>query len=150
MDSDILNHLKTLHTSAIDARNGYQEALKDAEGKGMSPLFSEMIALHESNARELARELTKAGEKPDDKGSFMSVVHQTIMDVRSLFNGLDQSVLPGLIDGEKRNVSKYDDAFKDAKTSPDIATLLSAQRDRITHKIANMEMQKAASMRGAS
>ena len=147
MNSDIVDHLKTLHTSAIDARNGYQEALEDAEGKGMSPLFREMISLHEDNASQLARELIKANEKPDDKGSFMTVVHQTIMDVRSLFNGLDESVLPGLIDGEKRNVSKYDDAFKAAGESPEIATLLSSQRDKIAHKIANMEMQKAASDR---
>lgn len=145
MNSDIVDHLKTLHTSAIDARNGYQEALDDAEGKGMSPLFREMIALHDGNARELARELTKANEKPDDKGSFMTVVHQTIMDVRSLFNGLDESVLPGLIDGEMRNVSKYDEAFKDASAAPAIASLLSAQRERIAHKVADMEMQKAAS-----
>ena len=150
MDSDILDHLKTLHTSAIDARNGYQEALEDAEGKGMSPLFREMIALHEANASELARELTKANELPDDKGSFMTIVHQTIMDVRSLFNGLDESVLPGLIDGEKRNVSKYDDAFDVTKKSPGIAALLSTQRDRIAHKIANMEMQKAASQRAGT
>lgn len=150
MDSDIVDHLKTLHTSAVDARNGYQEALDDAEGKGMSPLFREMIALHEGNARELARELTKADQIPDEKGSFMTVVHQTIMDVRSLFNGLDESVLPGLIDGEKRNVSKYDDAFKAASTSSDVAALLSAQRGRIVHKIANMEMQKAASERPSS
>lgn len=150
MNSEMIGHLKTLHTSAIDARNGYQEALKDAEGKGMSPLFSDMIALHETNARELARELTKANEIPDDNGSFMTVVHKTIMDVRSLFNGLDESVLPGLIDGEKRNVAKYDDAFNDAKASPAIATLLSTQRDRIAHKIANMEMQKAAASRSTS
>lgn len=150
MDSDIVDHLKTLHTSAIDARNGYQEALEDADGKGMSPLFREMIALHEGNASELARKLTEANEIPDDKGSFMTVVHQTIMDVRSLFNGLDESVLPGLIDGEKRNVSKYDDAFDVVKKSPEIAALFDAQRGRIVHKIANMEMQKAASNRAGS
>ena len=72
MDSATLDHLKSLHTSAIDARNGYQEALEDAEGKGMTPLFRDMIALHEGNAAELARELTKANEIPDDKGSFMT------------------------------------------------------------------------------
>jgi hypothetical protein len=44
-------------------------------------------------------------EIPDENGFFMSVVHKTIIDVRSLFNGLDDSVLPGLIDGEKRNVA---------------------------------------------
>ena len=145
MDSGILNHLKSLHTSAIDARKGYQEALEDAEGKGMTPLFREMVALHEGNAGELASELTKAGEAPDDKGSFMSVIHKTIMDVRSLFNGLDESVLPGLIDGEKRNVGKYDDAVKDTKPPADIAALLNAQRGKIAQKIAQMEAQKAAS-----
>ena len=149
MDSDTLDHLKSLHTGAVDARNGYQEALEDAEGKGMTPLFRDMIALHEGNAAELARELTKANEIPDDKGSFMTVVHKTIMDVRSLFNGLDESVLPGLIDGEKRNVSKYDDALKDAKATPDMIRLLNAQRNQIVQKIALMETQKAASEHAA-
>jgi uncharacterized protein (TIGR02284 family) len=150
LDADILDHLKSLHTSAIDARNGYQEALEDAEGRAMTPLFREMIALHEGNAGELARELTKANELPDDKGSFMTLIHQTIMDVRSLFNDLDESVLPGLIDGEKRNVSKYDAALKGAKISADITALLNAQRGKIAQKITVMETQKAATMRAAS
>ena len=149
MNNEIVDHLKSLHTSAIDARNGYREALKDADGKGMTPLFREMIALHDHNADELARELTQANEVADEKGSFMTVIHETIMDVRSMFNGLDESVLPGLIDGEKRNVSKYDDALADAKTLPDIAGLLTAQRDSIVSKIATMESQKAASEQAA-
>jgi uncharacterized protein (TIGR02284 family) len=145
LNSDIVDHLKSLHTSAIDARNGYQEALKEAEGKGMTPLFRDMIGLHQGNADELARELTKANEIPDDEGSFMTVVHKTIMDVRSLFNGLDESVLPGLIDGEKRNVSKYDDALADSKSAPGVAAVLTTQRDRIAGQIALMESQKATS-----
>lgn len=144
MDKDILDRLKSLHTSAIDARNGYREALEDAEGKGMTPLFRDMIALHEGSAAELGRELNKAGEKADDTGSFMSVVHKTIMDVRSLFNGLDESVLPGLIDGEKRNLAKYDDALAGASVPMDIANLLRVQRGTIEHKIAQMEQQKAS------
>jgi coenzyme F420 hydrogenase subunit beta len=85
-----------------------------------------------------------------DKGSFMTLVHQTIMDVRSLFNGLDESVLPGLIDGEKRNASKYDDALQNTKTPADIAALLTAQRGKLVQKIAVMDTQKAASERAAS
>lgn len=144
MDKDLLDHLKSLHTSEIDARNGYEKALEDAEGKGMTPLFRDMIALHDSNAAELGDELVKAGEKPDEDGSFMTLVHQTIMNVRSLFDGLDSSVLPGLIDGETRNVKKYDDALNTATASPAIVSLLSAQRGKIQEKIALMEMQKAA------
>jgi len=144
MTNDILDHLKSLHTSEIDARNGYQEALKQADGKGMTPLFREMMELHERNAAELARALARDDEVADEKGSFMTVVHETIMDLRSMFNGLEESMLPGLIDGEKRNVSKYDGAILTARTRPIIANFLASQRDRIVEKIAAMETQKAA------
>ena len=36
--------LKSLHSGLIDSRNDYKKALLDAEGKGLSPLFREMIA----------------------------------------------------------------------------------------------------------
>ena len=107
-----------------------------------------MIALHERNADELARELAEAGESPDDRGSFMTIVHKTIMDARSLFNELDESVLPGLIDGEKRNVSKYDDALKDTKISADIINQLAIHRGRIAQKITQMETHRATRKRG--
>ncbi len=149
MGNDIVDHLKSLHTSAIDARSGYREALKEAEGKGMTLLFRDMIALHDGHAAELARELVKVNEIPDDGGSFMSTVHATIMDVRSLFGGLDQSVLPGLIDGEKRNISKYDDALGNKANPAPIANLLTSQRDRIANKIAEMETQQDKSEHGA-
>jgi hypothetical protein len=71
----------------------------------------------------------------------MTIVHKTIMDARSLFNELDESVLPGLIDGEKRNVSKYDDALKDTKISADIINQLAIHRGRIAQKITQMETQ---------
>lgn len=145
MNSNMLDHLKSLHTGAIDARNGYQEALKEADGKGMTPLFLDMIAMHARHADELARELTRDNEIPDERGSFMTMIHETIMDVRSLFNGLDESVLPGLIDGEKRNVAKYDDALKHANASPNVASLLNRQRENIVRSILAMETKKAAS-----
>lgn len=144
LDTNILDHLKTLHTAAIDARNGYEEALEDAEGKGLTSLFRDMIALHHANAEELGALLINAGEEADDSGSFMSVVHKTIMSVRSLFDGLDGSVLPGLIDGEKRNVSKYDDAIAAASAAPTVLATLTAQRSKIRDKIALMEQQNAA------
>jgi uncharacterized protein (TIGR02284 family) len=139
MVNETVDHLKALHTSAIDARNGYQEALKDAAGRGMTPVFHDMMTLHADNAAELGRELVKANELPDDEGSFMTTVHKTIMDVRSLFDKLDESVLPGLIDGEKRNVSKYDEALKRAGAPASVVTLLIRLRDKLAQKIAQMQ-----------
>ena len=90
-------------------------------------------------------DLTRANELPDEDGSFMTVVHKTIMDVRSLFNGLDESVLPGLIDGEKRNVAKYDEALELGELPANLASLLTRQRDGLLQKIAQMQTQSAAS-----
>ena len=152
MATGMLDHLKSLHTSAVDARNGYREALKDAEGKeaeskAMTALFRDMIALHDSHAAELARELTRRNELADDEGSFMTTVHETIMDVRSMFGGLDESVLPGLIDGEKRNVAKYDAALNAPQAPATVTSLLMRQRDNLARKIGFMEMEKASGER---
>ncbi|MEO8318957.1 MAG: DUF2383 domain-containing protein [Bradyrhizobium sp.] len=149
MAVNILEHLKSLHTSAIDARNGYREALKDAEGNGMTPLFRVMTTLHDRHAAELARELTKRNELADDEGSFMSVVHKTIMDMRSLFDGLNESVLPGLIDGEKRNAARYDEALKATDMPPHVTGLLTRQLDDLAKKIAFMETERAAAEQAA-
>ena len=112
VDTEVINQLKTLHTRAIDALQGYREAVRQAEGKGMTPLFTDMIAIHAKNSDELAITLRTLGAQANDDGSFMSTVHRTIMDIRSMFGGLDESVLPGLIDGEKRNIETYDETLK--------------------------------------
>ena len=148
--SSMIDHLKSLHTSAIDASNGYREALKDVEGKEaaskvMMPLFRDMIALHDGHAAELARELQKNNELPDEGGSFMTTVHETIMDLRSMFDGLDESVLPGLIDVEKRNAAKYDDALEAPGGLENLTALLKRQRESLQKKIGLMETERAAS-----
>ena len=90
-----VEEMKSLHTALIDSRNGYQKALEDAEGRGLTPLFRDMVARRGEDARELETLLRSAGEEPDTDGSFMSTVHRTIMSVRSLFGGIDESILPG-------------------------------------------------------
>jgi uncharacterized protein (TIGR02284 family) len=139
MAADILDQLKTLHTHAVDARNGYEEALHDADGRGMTPLFHNMISLHTTNADELSAVLVRLGQQPDESGSFMSTIHRTIMGIRSLFGGLDASVVPGLIDGEKRNISSYAEALEDRDLSAEVRRLLEQQKDRIEAAIIGME-----------
>ena len=138
MQQDLIDELKKLHTNAIDARKGYDEALADAEGKGMTPLFRRMIALHSSNASELTSQLQRLGQNPDQDGSFFAHIHRTIFSIRGLFGGLDESVLPGLIDGEERNAKCYDDALKMTDVPPDLRSLLITQRGRIETELAGM------------
>jgi len=139
-----IDELKSLHTREIDARNGYEEALVDAEGRGLSPLFLDMVALHDENAREISDVLIRYGQVADTEGSFMSVVNRTIMSMRALFDGLGDGVLAGLIDGEKRNLAKYDETIQEATLPAAVAELLARQRGRLAQKVSAMEMQRAA------
>lgn len=138
--SDHIDQMKSLHTTVVDARNGYEEALKDAEGKGLTPLFREMIALHEAHADALAADLARHGEQVDDNGSFLSTIHRAVMSVRALFGGLDESVLPGLIDGEERVIGYYDEAL--AGCPADERATLSQQRAALQAKVEQMKARK--------
>jgi len=79
-----------------------------------------------------------AGETPDESGSFLSLVHKTIFKVRSVITGLDESVLPGLIDGETRISDSYEDVL--AKAPPaDVVASLQTQLSALRGKIAEMQ-----------
>jgi uncharacterized protein (TIGR02284 family) len=139
--ADHIDHMKSLHTTVVDARNGYDEALKDAEGKGLTPLFREMIDLHNRHADELRADLIRHGVAVDDDGSFLSTIHRTVISVRSLFSELDERILPGLIDGEERVASYYDEALTDCPASE--SAMLTRQRSSLQTKIEEMKSLKA-------
>lgn len=145
MHHDLTDHLKSLHTAAVDARHGYEEALHDADLGDMGPLFREMIAVHGANGDELAVHLRSRGEEPDEEGSFMSTIHRTIMDIRSLFGGLDESVLSGLIDGEERNVARYEKAAASPDATDQDRALISRQRSVLEAAITKMRALKSNS-----
>lgn len=136
-----LDALKSLHTALVDDRNGYEEALEDAEGKGLSPFFREMIALREKHADEIAGYLRALGEQVSSEGSFMSTVHRAVISVRSLLTGLDESILPGLIDGETRIVGYYDEAIEHRTPSSLEREVLVKQREAVLGKIDEMKLQ---------
>ena len=138
------DELKSLHTALIDSRNGYEEALKDAEGKGLTSLFARMITLRTDNAAALEKHLRAAGEEADQDGSFMSSVHRTVISVRSLFGDLDERILPGLIDGEERLKTYYDEAIKTAPANSSEQQLLRNQLDELNAIVAEMRTMKVA------
>lgn len=139
--SENIEALKSLHTALIDSRNGYEEALEDADGKGLTSLFREMISIHTDSADALTQLLAGYGERSDDNGSFMSTVHRTVIRIRSLFGNLDSSILPGLIDGEERILSYYDEAISASSLGSSERTTLVTQRQTLDRKISDMKRQ---------
>jgi hypothetical protein len=145
MTQSIDEALKSLRTAAIDALKGHEAARHDAEGKGMTPLFKEMIAIHTTNAAALAAGMRAHGEGFDDHGSVMSNVNKTIMDVRSLFGGLGDSVPPSLIDGEKRNVHQYEKALASLDLTASLRPMLTSNLTRLHDALARMAYLAAQS-----
>jgi uncharacterized protein (TIGR02284 family) len=142
--TDYSDTLKSLHTTLIDSRNGYDEALQDAEGKGLTSLFREMIASRDRDIQKISVMLRTLGQQADCSGSFMSTVHRTVISVRSMITGLDASILPSLISGEERIIKTYDDAIAAAPADVSDTIELESQRNNLERVIDNMRRMKIA------
>ncbi len=147
--SELTDALQSLHTALVDSREGYEKALDLAEGKGLTPLFQELIAKRTQHATELEGHLAAHQQPAGDGTSFMATVHRTVISVRALFTELDDTILPGLIDGETRIVGYYDDALAAALGGSPEHVTLAAQRATVLDIIARMDA-KAKSAEAAS
>lgn len=142
MSRGLLEDLKSLHTAAIDARSGYEEARDDAEGRDTRPLFQAMITVHTKNADDLSHVLQRSGTPVGEDGSFMTTVNRTVMSLRSLAGGLGENIVPALIDAEKHNLSRYDHVLRSADTPADVREMLLKNRERLEAAIARMRTLK--------
>jgi len=139
---ELVRSLKALHTSLIDALQGYEEGLKDAHGEGLAPLFAEMIAIHGKDADAISEHLKRLGADTDDRGSFMGTLDRTVMKISSLFTKLDEKFLPSLIDGEKQVLDHYDRAINASSPGNAEYPVLVKQREALRAKVADMRAGK--------
>lgn len=102
--------LKKLHTALVDTRGAYELALKDTADEEVAGICKEMISLRLSDHQELHQSLILAGEVPDENGSFMSVVYETVVGVRAALSGISKKTLPAFASGEENIVEEYDSA----------------------------------------
>lgn len=138
--SERTDALAALHTTLVDSRNGYEEALKDAGRNGLLSLFESMIALRQTAIVELEPLVRQAGAEPDTDGSFMSTVHRTVISLQSMLTGLDEAAMPGFIDGEKRILESYDAAIR--HNTGEALAVLERQRAAVSERIAEMERRR--------
>ncbi|RBP12840.1 uncharacterized protein (TIGR02284 family) [Roseiarcus fermentans] len=129
----------SLYTALVDAKNGYGEAVKDAERADLKTLFQDMIALHERALAQLRPELEARGVEANDRGSFMTNVHETVIAVRSAVTGLDERSLAGFADGEERILKSYDAAIAESAGDAALAETLEQQRAALSAKVEGMK-----------
>lgn len=133
-----------LLTVVIDSRNGYKEALEDTKHTRMAALFASMLTLKDRHVSELEGLLRERGVEPDESGSFLTTINRAIISIKSVFGGVDESVIPGLIDGESRIVGYYDDAVLAASDNEREKQVLTKQRLELTQMIDTMRAMQVA------
>ena len=132
-----------LHTALIDTCNGYDEAIKDAEKPDLIALFERAKSLHEKAHANVHSILGARGAAPDDKGSFMSTVHETVISVRSAVVGLDKGSLSAFASGEERLIKAYDKAIESNGDDPSVRTALEQQRSALVELVGEMQRKAA-------
>jgi len=137
-----IERLTALHTSLVDALSGYREGLKDAHGRGVSQLFTELIALHGGAADAIAAQLQAMGAPVDDSGSLMGTFDRAVMKITSLLTALDDKIIPSLVDGERHVLHHYDRAIEASSPGHAEYPVLVAQREALQRKVAEMLARK--------
>ena len=130
--------LKSLHTVLVDAEKGYETAIEDAQEPQMKAAFETFSALHAHAHADVHALLVAQGESPDESGSFLSLVHKTVISVRSAVTGLDRSSLPSFLDGEERIVQAYDKAISDTGSTDPAYEVLTRDRQALVAAIADV------------
>jgi len=139
-----LEQVKKLHTALVDTRGAYELALKDTDDADVAGICREMISLRHTDHVQLHQSLVLAGEVPDENGSFMSVVHETVIGVRAAISGITKKTLPTFASGEEDIIALYDGALAEtARADPAVSEILTVQRNNLLEKIAEIKSKAA-------
>lgn len=102
--------VQDLLTQTVDARAGYDSMLDKAE-REFRPVVQKFRATHAQHAERLAAIVTALGGTPDTDGGMMSTVNKAVVSLRALFDEIDEDVMDGVRDGERRVLNHFDEAI---------------------------------------
>lgn len=135
--------LAKVHTRVIDVIAGYEELVEKAE-PDLRPLATTMLTLHRRHRQALDAVLTGRGHASDGEGSFMSIVQENVIRVRSWVDDMDEDLIPRIRKGEEGLRDLYDDAIAAAAGQAPERAALTAQRDELDVQIAEMRAREAS------
>ena len=140
--------ISTLHTKIADAAKGYEEAMAIGNHESVASLCAELRQNHLTHVHELAGLLLARGAGADGDGSFMSVVHKAVLNVRFTISADETSLLPGLRDGEKRLLEAYDDTLReceiDKSFKPEEVSTIQKQREIVVAHVGKIDAFQAS------
>jgi hypothetical protein len=100
-----------------------------------------MISLRHSDHQELHQSLILAGEVPDENGSFMSVVHATVVGVRAALKSARKRCRPS---PAERKISLGNTMrLREMNGDLRVTEILTRQKENLLTKIAEMKKLSA-------
>ncbi len=137
------NSLNELHTALVDAQEGYETAIKDADDETVRRLFERARDTHAEAHADIHEALAARQGEVEGEGSFMGTVHKTVIAVRAAVTGLDEKALGAFAEGEERILKAYDKAIAD---EPDghVAEMLGRYREEVVGLIASFKSSERA------
>lgn len=135
-DADLPKTL-ALKTAMDDATEGYAKMLEKAE-PCFRPTVEELLAHHRATSLDLAAMLQDRGIAVDQDGSLMGAVHKTVVTVRSLFDDVDEDLIPGILDGEQRNLEKFDEALGENAADPVMRATVGKRRAELERLVQQL------------
>ena len=142
--ADMVDTLKDLHTSVVDAVHGYDEAVKNAKNAEAIAQFRKLQMLHTNAHQEIDPILRSMGVVPDEAGSYMSTVHRTVIGIRAMVTGLEENSFPSFVSGEKMLLQKYDETLAQPGLKQSDEKVIAAQRAKLAAAVADMENASTA------
>jgi uncharacterized protein (TIGR02284 family) len=132
--------LRGLLTRLADAQEGYLEGAQLADKPAVATLMKTLADTHGAHLHELTEAMARRGMDAGDPGSAMALVHKTILNLRALLSGLDEKVIPGIVDGERRIVGAYDEVIVRAGASDEsLLARLTTQRATVARCVTDLE-----------
>lgn len=126
-----------VHTRVLDVIRGYEELAERAE-PDLKPLVERMLMLHRAHHDQLHILLESRGHPPDERGSFMSIIQENVMRVRSWFDDMDRDLIPQIKMGEEQLMELYDQAIETGPAGDLDRGTLEAQREALAREVAHM------------
>ena len=128
--------LHQVNSGISDVLSGY-ETLKDRAAAEIQGVARDLEAMHREHAAEIQGRLAARGEKTDD-GSVRGLVNKAATTLRDWTGSLDADALSFVRQGEEMLLAVYDSALEgwDAVEAPDDRTVVAAQREALSARIA--------------
>ena len=125
-----------VHTRVVDVIRGYEELVERAE-PDLKPLAERMLALHRAHEEQLHVVLESRGHPPDHEGSFMGLIQENVIRLRSWVDDMDRDIVPRIREGERQLVELYEEAIQ-------AAPMGDRDRDTLGHQRAALDAEIAA------